>query len=58
MEDRHAEDTATIQGAMDSNNNDKPMAATAGTGGAAAAAAAAKYAISWSPTITHRTPAR
>ena len=28
MEDRHVEDTATIQGAMDSNNNDKPAAAT------------------------------
>jgi hypothetical protein len=40
MEDRHVEDTATIQGAMDSNNNDKPAAA-ASTGGSAAAAAAA-----------------
>jgi hypothetical protein len=43
MEDRHAEDTATIQGAMDSNNNDKPTAATAGTGGAAAAAASMPF---------------
>lgn len=43
MEDRHAEDTATIQGAMDSNNNDKPTAATAGTGGAAAAAASIPF---------------
>jgi hypothetical protein len=41
MEDRHAEDTATIQGAMDSNNNDKPAAAAESTGGSAAAAAAA-----------------
>lgn len=41
MEDRHVEDTATIQGAMDSNNNDKPSAAAASTGGSAAAAAAA-----------------
>lgn len=40
MEDRHVEDTATMQGAMDSNNNDKPAAAAASTGGAAAAAAA------------------
>jgi hypothetical protein len=39
MEDRHVEDTATIQGAMDSNNNDKPAAAAASTGGSAAAAA-------------------
>ena len=38
MEDRHVEDTATIQGAMDSNNNDKPAAAATGTGGSAAAA--------------------
>jgi hypothetical protein len=37
MEDRHAEDTATIRGAMDSNNNDKPAAAAASTGGSAAA---------------------
>ena len=43
MEDRHSEDTATIQGAMDSNNNDKPTAATAGTGGAAAAAASIPF---------------
>jgi hypothetical protein len=43
MEDRHAEDTVTIQGAMDSNNNDKPTAATAGTGGAAAAAASMPF---------------
>jgi hypothetical protein len=43
MEDRHAEDTATIQGAMDSNNNDNPMAATAGTGGATAAAASMPF---------------
>ncbi|MGH9985939.1 MAG: hypothetical protein ACRD8W_18515 [Nitrososphaeraceae archaeon] len=43
MEDRHAEDTATIQGAMDSNNNDKPTAATAGTGGAAVAAASIPF---------------
>ena len=41
MEDRHVEDTATIQGAMDSNNNDKPAAAATSTGGSAAAAAAA-----------------
>jgi hypothetical protein len=41
MEDRHVEDTATMQGAMDSNNNDKPAAAAASTGGSAAAAAAA-----------------
>lgn len=38
MEDRHAEDTATIQGAMASNNDDKPAAAAASTGGSAAAA--------------------
>jgi hypothetical protein len=41
MEDRHVEDTATIQRAMDSNNNDKPAAAAASTGGSSAAAAAA-----------------
>lgn len=41
MEDRHAEDTATIPGAMDSNNNDKPAAAAASTGGSAASAASA-----------------
>lgn len=35
MEDRHVEDTATMQGAMDSNNNDKPAAAAASTGGSA-----------------------
>jgi hypothetical protein len=40
MEDRHVEDTATMQGAMDSNNNDKPAAAATSTGGSAAAAAA------------------
>ena len=55
MEDRHAEDTAAVQGAMDSNNNDKPTAATAGTGGRSGSGS--KYALSWSPTITHRTPA-
>jgi len=43
MEDRHAEDTATIQGAMDSNNDDKPAAAAASTGGAAAAAASMPF---------------
>ena len=47
MEDRHVEDTATIQGAMDSNNNDKPAAAAAGTGGSAAAAAAAAASMSF-----------
>lgn len=35
MEDRHVEDTATMQGALDSNNNDKPAAAAASTGGSA-----------------------
>lgn len=43
MEDRHAEDTATIQVAMDSNNNDKPAAAAASTGGSAAAAASMPF---------------
>ena len=42
MEDRHVEDTATMQGAMDSNNNDKPAAA-ASTGGSAAAAASMSF---------------
>jgi len=43
MEDRHVEDTAAIQGAMDSNNNDKPAAAAASTGGSAAAAASMSF---------------
>lgn len=43
MEDRHVEDTATMQGAMDSNNNDKPAAAAASTGGSAAAAASMSF---------------
>jgi len=43
MEDRHVEDTATIQGAMDSNNNDKLSAAAASTGGSAAAAASMSF---------------
>jgi len=47
MEDRHVEDTATMQGAMDSNNNDKPAAAAASTGGSAAAAAAAAASMSF-----------
>ena len=47
MEDRHVEDTANIQGAMDSNNNDKPAAAATSTGGSAAAAAAAAASMSF-----------
>jgi hypothetical protein len=43
MEDRHVEDTATMQGAMDSNNNDKPAAAATSTGGSAAAAASMSF---------------
>ena len=45
MEDRHVEDTTTIQGAIDSNNNnnDKPAAAAASTGGSAAAAASMSF---------------
>ena len=45
MEDRHVEDTTTIQGAIDSNNNnnDKPAAAAASTGGSATATASMSF---------------